>query len=155
MSTLNRLSEGVRESLDVLAEGWHDVWNRARNAITRFTPSSEDEVTGTRWGLLSAELSENEDGVTVSIEAPGLDKDDFELSIHGQTLVVRGTKQSSRDRKEGHYHITERAYGRFERMFTLPVEVDEAATKATYKHGVLTVEMPKSKAARPKIISVS
>jgi len=156
MTTLNKLSDSVRESIDAVTEGWQDLWNRARHAITRFTPSTEDEsVSSNRWGLLSAELHESEDTVTIEVEAPGLDKENFEIFVDGLRLVVRGTKQSSRERTEGHYHISERAYGRFERQLPLPSEVDEGNTKAAYRNGVLTVTLPKSKAASPRTIEIN
>lgn len=156
MSSFDKLSDTVRESLDSLTDGWQDLWTKARNAITRFTPSNESkQAFGNRWGLLSAELHESKDGVSLEIEAPGLSKDDFTIFVSGQTLVVRGTRQASRERTEGHYHITERAYGRFERAFPLPVEVDEAKTRASYKRGVLTIDLPRSEKAQPRIVSVS
>jgi len=156
MTTLNKLSDSVRESLDALAEGWQDLWTKARNAITRFTPSAEDERAGSnRWGLLSAEMHESDADVTVSIEAPGLNKEDFEIFIDGLNLVIRGSKQSSSERTEGHYHITERAYGRFERVLPLPAEIDQENTKANYKSGVLTLTMPKSKAVTPRVIQIN
>lgn len=156
MNTLNKLSDSVRESLDALAEGWQDLWNKARNAITRFTPSAEDDRAGAnRWGLLSAEMHEGGDDVTVAIEAPGLNKEDFEIFIDGMNLVIRGSKQSSRETTEGHYHITERAYGRFERVLPLPAEVDQESTRASYRNGVLTLTMPKSKSVTPRVIKIS
>ena len=156
MSSLNKITDTVRESLDVLTEGWQDLWNRARHAITRFTPTGDDDgAQSNRWALLSAELVEKKDAVNVDIEAPGLEKENFEIFVNGQTLFVRGTKQTNEERHEGHYHITERAFGRFERRFALPMEVDEAATKATYKHGVLHIELPRSKQAQPRIISIT
>jgi len=156
MTRLHKISDRVHGSLDLLAEGWQDLWNRAKHAITRFTPVAEDHETGgNRWGLLSAELHESKDGVTVSVEAPGLNKEDFEIFVNGRTLAVRGAKRSSSDRVEGRYHITERAYGRFERLLSLPAEVDESGTRASYRNGVLTIEMSKLKEARPRVISVS
>lgn len=156
MSAFNKLTETVRESIDVLAEGWQDLWNRARHAITRFTPLVEDDsASPNRWGLLSAELIETKTGVTVSLEAPGLEKENFEIFVSGQTLVVRGSKQTAGERAEGHYHITERAYGRFERRFALPVEVDESATKAGYRNGVLSIDLPRSKRSEPKVIPIN
>lgn len=156
MSSLNRITDTVRESLDVLAEGWQDLWNRARHAITRFTPISDDDKSGAnRWSLLSAELVESGDGVTVSLEAPGLSKENFEIFVNGDVLVVRGRKETSSERKDGHYHITERAYGRFERRFALPIEVDEEGTSASYRHGVLTINLPRSKRSQPRIISIT
>ena len=157
MTTLNRISDGVKDTLDVLAEGWQDLWSKARSAITRFTPETKVAKSpgNNRWGLLSAELHEGPETISIELEAPGLKKDDFEIFVNRLSLVVRGRKQSSSERTEGHYHITERAYGRFEREFLLPVEVDEAGTRASYKHGVLKIELPKSKSARPRIISIN
>jgi len=155
MTTLNRISDSVAASLDVLAEGWQDLWNKARHAITRFTPSSDDKSSGSnRWGLLNAELHEGANSITIEVEAPGLEKQDFEIFVNGQMLAVRGSKQSSTQRTEGHYHITERAYGRFERLFPLPTEVDEEHTKANYRNGVLTIELPKSQKATPRVIAI-
>ena len=155
MTTLNRVTESVRESLDSLAEGWHEFWNRARNAITRFTPQQETDRTGSRWGVMSADLHEGENSITVNLEAPGMDKENFEILVHGQALVVRGTKQSYSERTAGRYHFSERAFGRFERVIPLPVEVDEAGTTATYRKGVLTIKMPRSRASQPRIISIN
>lgn len=155
MTTFNRISDGVAASLDALAEGWQELWNKAGHAITRFTPSSDDKSTGNnRWGLLNAELHEGANSITIELEAPGLQKQDFEIFVSGQTLVVRGSKQSSRQRSDGHYHITERAYGRFERLLPLPTEVDEEHTKANYRNGVLTIELPKSQKATPRVIAI-
>ena len=161
MSKLGKISETLRDSLDSLAEGWHDLWNTARHAITRFTPDAQDQVASgnaansqNRWGLISAEMHESTDDLTVALEAPGLSKEDFEVFVSGQSLIVRGSKSASEQRTQGHYLITERAYGRFERQFDLPVEVDDDQTKASYKHGVLTIEMKKSTKARPRVISI-
>ncbi len=155
MTTFNRISDGVAASLDALAEGWQELWNKAGHAITRFTPSSDDKSTGNnRWGLLNAELHEGANSITIELEAPGLQKQDFEIFVSGQTLVVRGSKQSSRQHSDGHYHIAERAYGRFERLLPLPTEVDEEHTKANYRNGVLTIELPKSQKATPRVIAI-
>lgn len=158
MSTLGRFTDTVRDTLDVLAEGWQEIWNRARTAITRFTPSSEDEgkdVRVNRWGLLSAELHESEDSISVALEAPGLSKDDFEIFVSDSTLIIRGRKSASSTRKEGHYHITERAYGHFERAFSLPCGVEQAGVTANYKQGVLSINLPKSAAEKPRIIAIN
>ena len=103
MSTLSKITDTVRESLDVLAEGWHDLWNKARHAITRFTPTDSEGAGANRWGLLSAELHEADNSLTVSIEAPRLDKENFEIIVNGQHLIARGTKQAENVRTEGQH----------------------------------------------------
>ena len=73
MTTLHRLSESVRDTLDILAEGWQELWHKARNAITRF--SSEDAADspahGNRWGFLSAEAHESGDTINTELDEAG------------------------------------------------------------------------------------
>ncbi len=160
MSALERLSSNFRDTVDYLADGWQELWNKTRNAITRFTPAREESVnqvlatSASRWGVLSAELRETDSAVEVLLEAPGMDSKDFEIRVDHRALHIRGSKHYAKDRTEGHYHITERAYGSFERIIPLPCEVDESAAKATYRKGVLQLELPKLKSAQPRRIEV-
>jgi HSP20 family protein len=161
MSKLDRLTNNFRDTVDYLAEGWQELWNNTRNAITRFTPhgrQSADKaiVTGTtRWGVLSAELRETDKALEVELEAPGMDAGNFEVRVAHQALHIRGSRQYSNDRNEGHYHITERAYGSFERIIPLPCQVDEEQAKATYRKGVLAMVLPKHETQQPRKIVVA
>ena len=83
-----------------------------------------------------------------------MDKDDFDISVVDDYLVVRGQKHMDRERSEGRFHIMECAYGRFERVIELPVHVDDAQASARYRHGVLSVTLPKSKSAIRRQITV-
>ena len=107
-----------------------------------------------RWGVLAAELSVDDDSVRVDIEVPGMDPQDFEISVREDVLVVSGEKRVSRERRDGQYHVLERAYGAFERAVSLPVDVDEAGAKARYEHGVLHVTLPRSEAHKARRIEV-
>lgn len=159
MSRFEEFTGAVRESIDSLAEGWQDLWHKARNAVTRFTPFQDESGTShpsashwSRWGVMSAELSETDDALEVSLEAPGMDSGDFDIQVDGRYLSIQGRKHVSSERKEGRYHIAERAYGSFERVIPLPCEVDVG--KATYKNGVLSVTLPKIESTRVKRINV-
>ncbi len=165
MSTLQQLREGLNEAWDTLLDGWQRLYRRAAGAITRFTPGiakegeqapSRQEVAerSTGWGVLAAEVLDDDDQVVVRLEVPGMNKADFGLEILGHYLVVRGEKQMARERTEGRYHVTECAYGSFERAIPLPDEVDPAKAKATYKSGVLRVELSKTAARQRKSIKV-
>ncbi len=161
MSTLDRLTNNFRDTVDYLADGWQELWHKTRNAITHFTPSQADASkhpempNSSRWGVLSAELYETDKSVEVLLEAPGMNSKDFEVKIEHQSLHVRGSRQYAATHKHGHYHITERAYGSFERVIPLPCEVDEEGAKATYKKGVLELVLPKHKNLQPRKIQVS
>ena len=83
-----------------------------------------------------------------------MEKDDFELQVQDDYLVVRGEKQMAQEHTEGGYHISECAYGSFERAIPLPAGVEVDAASASYRHGVLRVELPKSAAHRRRNITV-
>ena len=165
MSTLNQLREGLNEAWDTLVDGWQRLYRRASGAITRFTPdkrAQEDDkragqeiaVRSAGWGVLAAEVFDDDDKILVRLEAPGLEKSDFDLEVLDNYLVVRGEKQFERERTEGRYHVTECAYGRFERAIPLPDEVESAKAQANYKNGVLRIELPKAASRRRRTISV-
>ena len=165
MSTLNQIREGLNEVWDTVLEGWQRLYRRASGAITRFTPGKtfgeganegrqEIALRSAGWGVLAAEVFDNDDKIVVRLEAPGLEKDDFDLQVMDGYLVVRGEKQVERQRSEGHYYVTECAYGRFERAIPLPDEVQAENAQASYKNGVLLVEFPRSRTGRRRKISV-
>jgi HSP20 family protein len=77
-----------------------------------------------------------------------MERDDFDLQVLDDYLVVRGEKQLERERTEGQYHVTECAYGSFERAIPLPGEVETGKARARYTRGVLRVELPKTAGGR-------
>jgi HSP20 family protein len=165
MSTLHQLREGLSEAWDTLVDGWERLYRRASGAITRFTPgnrvpedgkSADREIAerSTGWGVLAAEVFDDDNQIVVRLEAPGLEKSDFDLEVLDNYLVVRGEKQIERERSEGRYHVTECAYGRFERAIPLPEDVDSSKAHANYKNGVLRIELPKAIPSRRQTINV-
>lgn len=164
MSTMNDIREGFSRAWDSLAAGWQELRDMAGDAITRFhpkTPSKSDDVAtnaflsrSARWGILPAEVADTGKRIEVTLEIPGLDAGDFDIQVVGDTLIVRGEKKLSRRETRGHYHVTERAYGRFERAIRLPAAVDEDTANAKYRAGVLTVKLPKVKQSLTRRIAV-
>lgn len=165
MSTLHQLREGLNEAWDTLVDGWQRLYRRASGAITRFTPGKkarEDEpgighemtVRSAGWGVLAAEVFDDDDQIVVRLEAPGMEKDDFDLQVLDNYLVIRGEKHYEKERTEGQYRVTECAYGHFERAIPLPEEVESDKAHATYKKGVLRVELPKSACGRRRKVTV-
>lgn len=164
MSTLEQIRDGITKAWDSLTEGWHEFRELAGDALTRFHPHSaegEDAAEGksvsrsSRWGLLAAEVADHDKTVQVMIEAPGLAAEDFDIEVRDDILIVRGEKKVAREETLGHYHIMERAYGRFERAIRLPASVEAAGAEAKYDAGVLTINLPKSTATRQRRIAVT
>lgn len=93
----------------------------------------------------SLEVSETEATVKVTVELPGLDEKDIEITVEDNVLTLKGEKRTEVEDKERRY--SERSYGRFERRLSLG-EVDEERAEATFKKGVLTITLPKLKQAK-------
>jgi HSP20 family protein len=102
------------------------------------------------------DVAENEDGLNVSVELPGLDSDDIKVSLENGVLSISGEKKREiEEGKEGtEYHLVERRYGRFQRSFTLPRGIDTEKATAKFENGVLNVTLPKSAKAKAKLIEV-
>ncbi len=162
MSTLQQIRKGVNRALESLQEGWQHLTERASNALTRFSPNVGEtkgeerqlEAAAMRWGLLAAEVQENDKEVIVRLEVPGMEKDQFDIGLYDDVLVVRGEKHIQREESKGRYYVMERAYGRFERAIPLQTEVDVTRASAKYKRGVLTIRLPKSARVAQRRISV-
>jgi HSP20 family protein len=84
-----------------------------------------------------------------------MEADDFDIQVVDDYLVVRGEKQWQRDDKKGRYHISECAYGRFERAIPLPKAVNDSQAKAKYRRGILTVTLPVSDRHRARRITIN
>lgn len=155
-----RIGRGLAEAWDNIVEGWQSLRERAGRALTRFTPGRSEEVQtsqeritrlSSRWGLLPAEIVETDDALIVRLEAPGMETEDFDVQVLGDALVIRGEKHARREESRGRYHVLECAYGRFERAIPLPLEVDDRRARARYRRGVLSVTLPKRRAAGRRI----
>ena len=95
------------------------------------------------------------DAVEISIELPGMDLADIDLSISGDMLVVKGEKKVERQEKKQGYFLSERAYGQIYRAIPLPPGLDTDAAKADLKNGVLTISIPQSAEARSSMKKIS
>ena len=96
----------------------------------------------------------NEEGLVVNAEVPGIDVEDIDISVVGETLTLSGARKSE-DLEEGaRYHRQERGSGKFNRSVELPFPVDIDKVEATFKNGVLHISLPRSEADKPKKIVV-
>ena len=91
----------------------------------------------------------------VKAELPGLAEKDVEITVTEETLTISGERAEEKEVKEEDYYRCERNYGRFLRKVALPAGVDADRAKASFKDGVLHVEMPLKEAAKQKKIEVT
>ena len=102
----------------------------------------------------AVDIYEDKDKYTLKAELPGLNKDDIEVSLDGNTLTLSGERKEQEEKREGETYRSERYFGRFQRSVTLPAAVQADKVQATYKDGILSVTVPKSEEAKPKQIQV-
>jgi HSP20 family protein len=150
----HRIKEDFGSTWRWLAEGWRNLSAKAASALTYFTPKSEGDDGDVRWGLLAADVSEHDDYLVVELEAPGLQKEDIDVTVEDNRLIVTGTKRYESDRKEGSMRITERAFGSFQRLIPLPETVTAEGAEARYKRGVLTLKVRKQAPRSARRISI-
>lgn len=112
-----------------------------------------DEGT-TSWSP-AVDIYETDNEIVLKAELPEVNQKDIDIQIENSTLTIQGERKSDTTIKQENYHRIERAYGRFNRSFTLPNLVDQEKIKAEYKDGVLKIELPKREERKPKQIKVT
>lgn len=111
-------------------------------------PSSAP-IGSDRGGWPSVEIAETDKQWKVCAEVPGMDEKDIEVLVEDGLLTLRGEKRSEIEDKEKQF--SERYYGHFERRIPLPSDLESDRAEAAFKNGVLTVTLPKSAAASPRV----
>ena len=105
--------------------------------------------------LPSTDIEENEKTLEVSMELPGLEEKDVEVTLREGELVVRGEKKAESEKKKKGYYLSERSFGSFYRAIPLPAGIDESKVEAKFRNGVLTVTLPKTAEALANVKKIA
>ena len=100
------------------------------------------------------DVRETEQALHVTVELPGVPKDQVEITLEDGVLTIAGEKKSAQNDESHGVHIVERTYGAFTRTLKLPQTIDSEKAQARFEHGVLTIALPKLEAAKPKRLSI-
>ena len=140
-----RGSEGplshLREEMDDLFARFFEDWPLAR------------AFRGGRWWP-AVDMVDEVDKLLIKAELPGLDKDDIDITVEGNTLIISGQKKEQAEEKGRDYYCAERRYGSFRRELPLPSGVDTDKIEASYRDGVLNLTLPKTERAKGKRIEI-
>ncbi|MDE3270346.1 MAG: Hsp20/alpha crystallin family protein [Pseudomonadota bacterium] len=120
-------------------DNWFDHWHG--DEVTRFMPK--------------AGIAEQEKEFVLNLDLPGFKKDELDVEVKGDQLVVKGERRKSELHKEGGYIREERSFGNFERRFVLPQSVERNKIAVSYVDGVLQVTMPKCEEAAARRLKIS
>ena len=101
------------------------------------------------------DVYDSHDDIMIKADLPGMNKEDIDVTIHGDTLIIKGEKKFENNVKEENYIRSERFYGNFNRTLTLPSEIDHEKVSAKYKDGVLELILSKKEEKKPKRIEVN
>jgi len=139
--------------------------------MTRWTPWNElaglhrdlDSIFGRVFGETgrravdsfspAADLRRERDAWVLSMALPGISPDKVDVDVVGRTLRVRGERIAP-EKSKSEPIVSEISYGRFEREFTLPEDIDAQHVEASYRHGMLEFVLPVSEGAKPRRIEV-
>jgi HSP20 family protein len=117
-----------------------------------FKPWNEWFDGGVKWSKVltvpAVNVTEKNNHYLVSLAAPGLGKEDFDIKIEGNMMTISSEREESQEEEEEKYTRKEYSYSSFSRSFTLPDDVKMDAVDARYEKGVLNITLPKMDAEK-------
>jgi HSP20 family protein len=96
----------------------------------------------------ASDIAEDDKSFKITAELPGMEPSNVEVTVSGDTLVIKGEKRQEKEEKENNYYLCERSFGSFQRSFSLPAGVDRDKISSELAKGVLTVTLPKTAEAQ-------
>ena len=105
--------------------------------------------------LPSVDIRDTEDALELSVEVPGVSKEDIDISVKDGVLTIKGEKKNEVKEEQKNYYRVERTYGSFQRSFHLADEVNSDEVSASLENGVLTLSLPKAEKQKEKQITIN
>ena len=102
----------------------------------------------------AVDIYDTENGIAVAVELPGVDKEQVAVEVRDDVLTIKGERPADPNISDESYHRRERLIGPFERSFTLYQNIQPGQIKATFKDGILKIEIPSPTQAHPKPITI-
>jgi HSP20 family protein len=96
-------------------------------------------------GQLAVDVFQTANDIVVKAPVAGVDETEIDITVQPDSVVIRGERKEEKEVTDEHYHAKECYWGAFSRMVTLPTEGEPEGARATFKNGILTIRIPKSK----------
>lgn len=140
-------------------------WDPFKNIVTlqdrinrlfedAFPRTDEEELAACAWRPL-VDIFEDDDGVVMQVDLPGVKKEDVSVEVKHNLLVIQGQRRPDAPVNQDRYYRRERSCGNFQRSFSLRTAIAPDSINASFKNGVLTVRIPNPEEEQPRKISVS
>ena len=114
---------------------------------------AEEGIAASTWSP-AVDIYETPETIVMKADLPGLSREDIEIQIRDNTLTLRGERRFAKDVEQENYLRIERAYGAFQRNFTLPATAQQDKIRAVFRDGVLELMLPKVEGTKPKKIAI-
>jgi HSP20 family protein len=101
------------------------------------------------------DVAETDNEFVLHAALPGVKPDDVQITVHGETVTIRGQSKVDEEQKGKHWLLRERTHGTFQRSLALTAPIDSTKAVARFEHGILTLTLPKAEQAKPRQIKVS
>ena len=131
-----------------------DRINRIFNESFGRSQDLEDDVGLYDWRP-PVDIYETNDGVVLKVELPGINKEDVSVEIKDNVLTLKGERLLDPEINDENYYRKERSFGKFNRSFSLQEPIKPDLIKASFKDGVLTIEIPRPEEEKPKQVTVN
>ncbi|SRR6266568_422407 len=129
------------------------IQNEINRLFGRTYAGGESTDTSGAW-MPALDIYESKDKFVVTVELPGVEPADADISVEDSTLTIRGERKFYQEVDEDSFHRVERRYGSFARSLALPQTANTEGIEASFDRGVLSIEIPKAEEAKPKKITV-
>jgi HSP20 family protein len=149
---MNRLMEDL--GLSELEARYIEEMQRLQKRMSEMLEEAETIPMEGNILMPLADVKETEEAIVVTMDLPGVEKQDVDISISDDELRVVAEKRAETEVSEKDYHKRERTYKMFERMVKLPVAVKIEEAKAKLESGVLEITLPKEIVTARKRISI-
>ena len=120
----------------MISNVFENDWNFPVRSITNWSPP--------------VDVKETDDSFTINADIPGLNKKEVNVNVANGIVSISGERKFDEKKESDNYHYRERQYGSFSRTFNIPDSVKEDDISASFKNGILTIELPKTEVALPK-----
>lgn len=120
-----------------------------------FTRTNVDEDFALSAWKPVVDIFDKDDAIVIHAELPGVKKEDVAIEVKDNVLTLGGERSESKEIKEDKYYRKERTFGSFHRAFSLPAAINPDTIKATFRDGILEIEIPKPEEQKPKQVKIS
>jgi HSP20 family protein len=114
----------------------------------------DEDLSASAWHPL-VDIFETDQGVSILVDLPGVNKEDVSVEVKENVLTIQGERRPDQEVADDRYFRRERAFGVFQRSFATQTLISPGDIKATFKNGVLKIQVPKPQEVKPKQVSVN